>query len=421
MITSLFYYWFSAILTKLNFINKVNSIISDIFTILFIKKVNNNNRKSIIYNLRADVPIAWGLYFQDGASPSFEGIVDLHNRIMFYLVVILFGVSWILLSIIWNFNKSRNKLVYRYLNHGTLIELVWTVGPALVLVAIAFPSFKLLYLMDEVIDPAMTVKVTGFFFDFSNIHITFYEYLKYGGLKLYILCMDKLYYYNKLIKKNFLFKLSNFHTLVKAKNRIGPHDKDIISVIIGSLLGDSYGNKKFVEGTRICFRQNIIYKEYLFWLYQFFNERGYCSNSKPRVYIRKLKINGVIKKYYGYEFNTYTFRSFDWIYKMFYKNGKKRIHSNLGNFLTPLALAIWISNEGCRVKSGVWISCNTFTLKEVEFLIEILNKNFCLICNVQNINIPNKYSIYIQKKSIPKLRKIVSPFIHTSMLHKLGL
>lgn len=43
----------------------------------------------------------------------------------------------------------------------TLVELVWTVGPALVLVAIAFPSFKLLYLMDEIIDPAMTVKCTG--------------------------------------------------------------------------------------------------------------------------------------------------------------------------------------------------------------------------------------------------------------------
>jgi cytochrome c oxidase subunit 2 len=114
-----------------------------------------------ISSLKADVPLAWGLYFQDGATPSFEGIVDLHNRIMFYLVVILFGVSWVMLSIMWNFNKSENKLVYRYLNHGTLIELIWTVGPALVLVAIAFPSFKLLYLMDEVIDPAMTVKVTG--------------------------------------------------------------------------------------------------------------------------------------------------------------------------------------------------------------------------------------------------------------------
>jgi len=67
---------------------------------------------------KKDVPLAWGLYFQDGASPSFEGIVDLHNRIMFYLVVILFGVTWIMITIMWNFNKFSNTLVYRYLNHG---------------------------------------------------------------------------------------------------------------------------------------------------------------------------------------------------------------------------------------------------------------------------------------------------------------
>ena len=74
-------------------------------------------------HLKADVPLAWGLYFQDGATPSFEGIVDLHNRIMFYLVVILFGVSWVMLSIMWNFNKSENKLVYRYLNHGKFVPI----------------------------------------------------------------------------------------------------------------------------------------------------------------------------------------------------------------------------------------------------------------------------------------------------------
>ena len=106
-------------------------------------KENNVSRSKLL-----DAPVSWGLYFQDAASPSFEGIVDLHNRIMFYLVVILFGVSWVMLSVIANFNNSSNKLVYRHLNHGTLIELIWTVGPALVLVAIAFPSFKLLYLMD---------------------------------------------------------------------------------------------------------------------------------------------------------------------------------------------------------------------------------------------------------------------------------
>jgi len=146
-----------------NVINyKLIGFILLILLVVIIRSLNLWNRDGLKYKSKlSDVPLAWGLYFQDGASPSFEGIVDLHNRIMFYLVVILFGVSWIMLSIIWNFNKSHNKLVYRYLNHGTLIELIWTVGPALVLVAIAFPSFKLLYLMDEVIDPAMTVKVTG--------------------------------------------------------------------------------------------------------------------------------------------------------------------------------------------------------------------------------------------------------------------
>jgi cytochrome c oxidase subunit 2 len=139
-------------------------------------------------HIRMDVPLAWGLYFQDGASPSFEGIAELHNRIMFYLIVILFGVSWIMSSIVVQFNKSKNKLVYRHLNHGTLIELIWTVGPALVLVAIAFPSFKLLYLMDEVIDPAMTVKVTGHqwyweyeyadFLNEENETISFDSYMK---------------------------------------------------------------------------------------------------------------------------------------------------------------------------------------------------------------------------------------------------
>jgi hypothetical protein len=118
--------------------------------------------------------------------------------------------------------------------------------------------------MDEVIDPAMTVKITGLFINFLNTYMSSYEYLKYGGLKLYILYMNKFSFYNKYIKKISLFKLNSFHTLLKAKNRIGPHNKDVISVIIGSLLGDAYGSKRFVEGTRIYFRQSIIHKEYLF-------------------------------------------------------------------------------------------------------------------------------------------------------------
>lgn len=114
--------------------------------------------KTPIHN---DTSYPWQIGFQDGATPSFEGIVELHDSIFFYLIVISILVFWMLGSVLIHFNSNRALIVHKYHNHGTLIELVWTITPALVLIAIAFPSFKLLYLMDEVISPSMTIKVAG--------------------------------------------------------------------------------------------------------------------------------------------------------------------------------------------------------------------------------------------------------------------
>jgi cytochrome c oxidase subunit 1 len=128
-----------------------------------------------ITNIECDSPEPWGLYFQDSASPQMEAIVELHNSIMFYLFIILFAVGWILVSIVENYNVKNNKISSKYLNHGTLIELIWTITPAIVLVLIAFPSFKLLYLMDEVTDPNLTVVVEGHQWYWS------YEYADFSG------------------------------------------------------------------------------------------------------------------------------------------------------------------------------------------------------------------------------------------------
>lgn len=73
---------------------------------------------NIISPVWNDAPEPWQWTFQDGASPSYEGIVELHDQIMFYLVVILFGVSWALTSIIVNFGSNKNKIAYKYHNHG---------------------------------------------------------------------------------------------------------------------------------------------------------------------------------------------------------------------------------------------------------------------------------------------------------------
>jgi len=112
-------------------------------------------------NILCDAPRAWGIYFQDSASPQMEALVELHDNIMYYLTAILFSVGWIQGSIIRNFDNRKFPISNKYLNHGTLIELIWTITPALILVLIAFPSFKLLYLMDEVTDPSLSVLAEG--------------------------------------------------------------------------------------------------------------------------------------------------------------------------------------------------------------------------------------------------------------------
>ena len=65
-----------------------------------------------------DAPQPWQIGFQDSAAPGFTGIVELHNTIFFYLVVISVGVFWVLGSIIYYYNYKKSPIVHKYLNHG---------------------------------------------------------------------------------------------------------------------------------------------------------------------------------------------------------------------------------------------------------------------------------------------------------------
>lgn len=378
-----------------------------------------------------DAPKPWGLFFQDSASPQMEALIELHDIIFFYLMLVLFMVGYILLSIIINFFHKNWLISNKYLNHGTLIELIWTISPAIVLIFIAFPSFKLLFLVDDVPNACITINVTG---------LIFY------GLKLYIQNKIKDASFtrekNNTLHSNIFSNVSlnrlaqikdsgynfttlhskrSFHTSARAINRIGPHPEDVISCLIGGLLGNANANARTIDGVRFCYRQSIIHQEYLIFLYQFFYERGYCSNLAPRKYTRKLvnKTTKEVKEYYGYEFNTFTFRSFKWIYELFYKKGKKIISPLIEQYLTPLALAVWIMDDGGFANPGVRLATYCFSLEEVKILVNILTKVYSLNCTIQNVN--GKYNIYITKESIPKLREIVLPHIVPSMLYKLNV
>ncbi len=216
----------------------------------------------------------------------------------------------------------------------------------------------------------------------------------------------------------------NYHiSNIRAVNRIGPHNEDVVSVIIGSLLGDANANNRSGEGVRICYRQSIRHKEYLFWLYFFYYNRGYTSNLQPRQYTRTIQSKEG-KIYYGYEFNTFTFRSFSWIHGMFYNNGRKVIPKNIYEYLTPLALAVWIMDDGGLANYGIRIAVNCFKFKEVELLQDVLKSKYKLETTIKNknnnLNIKDQYSLYIKKQFVNNLINIVGPYIHFSMLHKLG-
>jgi cytochrome c oxidase subunit 2 len=78
--------------------------------------------KFLSSNSICDSPEPWIINFQDPASPIIEGLTELHDTIFFYLILIGFGVIWIIISVIINF--SKNPISYRYYNHGTIIELI---------------------------------------------------------------------------------------------------------------------------------------------------------------------------------------------------------------------------------------------------------------------------------------------------------
>jgi cytochrome c oxidase subunit 2 len=107
-----------------------------------------------------DAPEPWQVNFQDPATPVAQGIQNLHHDIFALLIVILVFVIWMLGRTVWHFHEDRNPIPSKIL-HGTVLEIVWTVTPSLILMVIAVPSFALLYSIEEIVDPAMTIKVIG--------------------------------------------------------------------------------------------------------------------------------------------------------------------------------------------------------------------------------------------------------------------
>lgn len=105
-------------------------------------------------------PSPWQIGFQTAASPIMEQITSFHAYVTVIIVSIALLVSGLLVYVMLRFNEARNPLPSRT-SHNTLLEIAWTVLPILILVAIAIPSFRLLFAQYDFPKADVTLTATG--------------------------------------------------------------------------------------------------------------------------------------------------------------------------------------------------------------------------------------------------------------------
>lgn len=231
---------------------------------------------------------------------------------------------------------------------------------------------------------------------------------------------------------------------IPAIQRIGPHNEDIISVIVGNLLGDGWAEKR-AGNTRFHIHMGSPNVEYLMWLHKFYSERGYCSHLTP---VLKRNIGPNNKVYYSYKFRTWTYSNWNWIYDHFYaadpETGPRKLKGPgnitselftepkagqltkvvpssyvLNQLLTPLALAVWILDDGVVHPGGLIISTYFRKASDVVVIQEALKNNFDLVTSVVRVA---QHGLVLQfpKNQLSKLSNIVKFYMVPSMYYKLN-
>nr|YP_010586188.1 cytochrome c oxidase subunit II [Goera fissa]UZZ43950.1 cytochrome c oxidase subunit II [Goera fissa] len=148
--------------------------------------------------------------FQDSASPIMEQMIFFHDFSMMILTIIIIFISYLMMNLL------MNNLTNRYMLEEHMLELIWTVLPSIILIFIALPSLKLLYLLDDNNKPFITLKTVG--------HQWYWSY-EYSDFK-------KIQFDSFMIDKNNM-NLNNFR-LLETDNRVILPMKTKIRILISA-------------------------------------------------------------------------------------------------------------------------------------------------------------------------------------------
>ena len=352
---------------------------------------------SIFNTIFNDAPQPWQLGFQDSAAPGFTGLVTLHNTIGFYLIIVCFAVFWAFFSLIYYYSSNNNPIAHKYLTHGTALELIWTITPALILIVVAFPSFRLLYLMDK----------PGLYHDLALITLVSTPISKIVSRSTDVMPFG-------------VTGASNNIRLNKHSRDITIFYNEIISQLVGHLLGDGSIHYSRTSVTPyFVFTQSIKQFEYIWYVYLTLNP--YCG--------RVPFFNPGLRKGISHHFIQVMTRSYPALtplHELFYQisvkptggnSYTKVITKDLLQYLNPISLAYWAMDDGSFTPSGFYFHTEAFTFKECYLLAAMLHYRFGLFSTIQLH--AGKPMIKIAGKSMPLFRSIVTSHFHQSMLYKL--
>ena len=193
---------------------------------------------------------------------------------------------------------------------------------------------------------------------------------------------------------------TKFAQIARSLN-LSPRQEEII---IGSLLGDGH----LAQTTRgYAFRVNhgIAQKEYVDWKYQ---ELIQFVNSMPDTHNEN-----------SYYFRTVSHPFFEQLRNEFYVGPKKIIPEKLIEWLTPLALSVWIMDDGTRAGNQLRINSQSFTYDENQKLARILEAKFGIESTINRDK--HLFRLRIREKSMALTKKLTVPYIIPNMLYKFSL
>jgi hypothetical protein len=233
----------------------------------------------------------------------------------------------------------------------------------------------------------------------------------------------------------------------KAINRIGPHNKEILDILISGMLGDFWADKipgKALNSVRFNIEQSISNTAYIHYLSLLFYKLGYCSRPVPTLIVKSPAALGGFKltssrslaetrgkggqiptegdssveKRFNYKLTLFTFSSFTWIYDSFYitVNGKtiKTVPVYISDYLTPLGLAHLVMQTGVKENEVLTLSLretNFINIYEFNLIKEALLNKYNIKSDIMlnRKGYESKVAIRIKKDYLLNLSNIIAP------------